>query len=380
LICSAANWIPPLRKYLDRLSNNAAAIALDSYKRHDLDSAADKYQEALVWKSNDPTLLTALGQVYYEQKKIDEAEARFSKALDHDYQHPGALKALGILLQEKNELADAMYLYLRYLDVEPRDALVCSNLGVTLHNLADYKRALEYYKRAEEEAPTDPLIKKNHALSLLALGRAEAAQDKLKEARELAPDDAEVNRLLGSALAAAGDLHQAKEFYDLALNKDSRNADSHFEFAILLTRLNRFRDAANHAKVAAELFLSVRDKGRAAQAYWELGWNHYLMGEWESSLRASTEALQLDPKLSPIYFNIGLVLLHLGRYSEALKRYGDGIQNLSQLADLKYHAIDDLNSALKKNPKLTGGSEILAMLENKYKTASGNLTKTALTF
>src|SRR5690242_5147600 len=107
LISFAADWISPLRAYLDRLSNSSAAAALDNYISHQLDSAADNYREALVWKPNDPTLLTALGQVYYEQGKIDEAETQFRKALDYDYQHPRALKGLGILLQQENELIEA---------------------------------------------------------------------------------------------------------------------------------------------------------------------------------------------------------------------------------------------------------------------------------
>jgi tetratricopeptide (TPR) repeat protein len=139
--------------------------------------------------------------------------------------------------------------------------------------------------------------------------------------------------------------------------------------------LNRFAEAASHAKTAAELFLEVRDTGRAARAHWELGWDYYLMGDWENSLRASSQALQWEPNLAPLYFNIGLTLLHLSRDAEARKRYEDGIQNLSQLTDLKYYAIKDLRNALDKNPNLTGGSEILAMLEATYAGESGKILK-----
>jgi tetratricopeptide (TPR) repeat protein len=344
-------------------------MAMESYMRHDLGSAAEHYQKAVIWNPDDPNSHSSLGQVYYEQEKPDDAEEQFRKALDLDYENLRALKGLGVLLQEKNNLVDAMYLYLKYLEVEPRDALVCYNLGATFHNLGDYESALEYYERAEREDPKDPRIKENRALALLALGRAEEASATLKWAQELAPDDAEVNRLLASALAASGELDRANELYGLALKQDPQDADGHLEFAALLVRLKRFTEAAEHAKMAAELFLKVRDTGRAAHAYWELGWDYYLMDEWESSLRASTEALQYDPKLAAVYFNIGLALLHLGRDSEARKRYEDGIQNLSQLVDLKYYAIDDLKKALARNPQLAGGSEILAMLEIKYEAA-----------
>jgi tetratricopeptide (TPR) repeat protein len=377
LIRFAANWIPPLKDYLHRHSQKYATTALENYVRRDLAAAAVDYREAIVWKSQDPKLHSALGQVYYEQKKVEEAEKQFRKALEYDYQNLRALKGLGILLQERNDLVGAMYLYLRYLEVEPKDGLVCYNLGATFHNLGDYERALDYYKRAESGDPADPLIKKNRGLALLALGRAEEARDTLLEARKLAPNDAEVGRLLGSALVASGEFDRAEEFYESALNKDPKDADGHFEFAVLLVRLKRFAEAAEHARTAAELFLQVLDTGRAARAYWELGWDYYLMGDWENSLRASTEGLQLEPKLAPIYFNIGLSLLHLGRDTEARKRYDDGIQNLSQPTELKYYAIDDLSRALANNPNLPGGSEILAMLQAKYDADSREIAKAA---
>jgi len=220
------------------------------------------------------------------------------------------------------------------------------------------------------------LIRKNRGLALLALGRVEEARDTLIEAQKLAPSDVEVNRLLASALVANGEFNRAKDFYVSAFNTNPKDADAHLEFAALLVRLNRFEEATEHARAAVELFLEVRDTGRAAQAYWELDWDYYLMGNWESSLRASSEALQLEPKLAPVYFNIGLTLLHLDRDAEARKRYDDGIQNLSQLADLKY-AIDDLSKALAKNPNLPGGSKILAMLQAKYEVDSKEIAKAA---
>ena len=372
-----ANWVPPLRRRLDRRSNQFAAEALDSYIKGDLDAAAENYEQAVFYRPTDPALLSALGQVYYDQGKTDEAEKLLRKALDFDYQHARALKTLGILLHEKDEVAEAMYLYLRFLEVQPRDAVVCSNLGAAFHNLGDYDSALTYYEKAEKEDPSDPLIKKNYALALLALGRPTDAHDKLNEAIELAPEDAEVNRLLGTACSAMGDLEGSAKHYDIALKADPANADGHFEFSLVLTGLGRFADAAEHSRTAADLFVVLGDKGRAAQAYWELGWAYYLLDDWENSVRASTEALQYNPKIAAVYFNIGLALLHLGRDSEALKRYEDGIQNLSQIVDLQYYAIDDLKEALDENPNLPGGRDILAMLEKKYSAAAQDVTRSA---
>src|SRR5262249_13140732 len=121
------------------------------------------------------------------------------------------------------------------------------------------------------------------------------------------------------------------------------------------------------------LFYKSGDILGAARAYWEIGWDCYLLGKYEESLESSIEALRFDPNLAPVYFNIGLVLLQMGRDAEARKRYNDGMQKLTQIADLKYYAIEDLRDALIKNPQLTTGVEILAMLEKQYAAASKDI-------
>ena len=99
--------------------------------------------------------------------------------------------------------------------------------------------------------------------------------------------------------------------------KDSEDADAHFEVANLYSRRNDPAQAVEHSRIAADLFYKRGDVNGASQAYWQLGWDYYFFGKFEESLKASTEALRFDPNLAPVYFNIGLVLLHMGRDAEA---------------------------------------------------------------
>jgi tetratricopeptide (TPR) repeat protein len=228
---------------------------------------------------------------------------------------------------------------------------------------------------AEEQDPENPIVRKRRAVALLALGRFDEARSTLLRAREIAPKDAEVDRLLGWVLDLQGETHAALEFCESSLRKDSQSRDTHLQFASLAARLGRHHDAIGHAKSAADLFRHAGDERGTGEAYSTLGWSYYMLGDFAASLQASTEALKLNPGLTPVHFNLALALLQCGRAAEARKEYEEGVARLSQVSDLKVHAIDQLHEALEKNPQLNGAAEILGILEDKYANLSKELAR-----
>jgi tetratricopeptide (TPR) repeat protein len=376
IIRFASNLIPPLRRWVKKTGQRYAAQASQAHLANDLDLAEDYFLEALVWQGENAELHSNLGQVYYEHSKSPEAETQFRKALDYDYRNLRALKGLGLLLQEREELSEAMYLYLKYLESDPRDPVVCHNLGAIFHNLGDYETAIEYYQRAEKEDFKDPLIRRNLALALLSLGKPEEAKTTLLRARESAPQDAEVDRLLGSTLEALGEPESAWASYESALKKDPQNAETHLQLSALALVLDHYQDAVSHAQTAADLFLKAGENASAGEAYWELGWSYCVRADWEKALEASSRALELNPGLTPVHFNVGLALLQLGRAHEARNEYSQGAA-LAKVSELKEHGIDDLKDALDKKPDLVGAQPILEMLEDKYRALSQDVAKAA---
>lgn len=372
-----AYWIAPLRGWTKKTSQRYAAEALGLYLAGDLDRAETYYREAMVWERRDADLHSNLGQVQYEQSRPDEAEKEFRQALDYDYRNLRALKGLAVVLQERGDLLEAMHLYLKYLEVEPIDAVVCHNLGVVFYKLGEYEKAVEYYTRAEKAEPDDPLLGKNHALALLDLSRFEEARATLLRAQQVAPEDGDLDLFLGYALDSLGDTSGALESFGSCIKKDPANAEAHYQFAGLSTRLHHYQDTVQHAKAAGDLFRQAGNNERAGDAYWELGWGHYMLDDWPKSIEASTEALKLNPALSPVHFNLGLALLQLGRAIEARQQYKEGIDCLTQVSDLKEHGIDDLRDTLNKDPKLPGARELLAELEERYAILANEVTKAA---
>jgi tetratricopeptide (TPR) repeat protein len=340
----------------------------------DLKAAEADYCEALHWQPDDPKFHSDLGQVYLELDKVEEAEKQFQKALEYDYKNLRALKGLGSLRQEQGDSARAMYLYLRYLEIEPKDSMILHNLGAIFHNMGNYDQALEYYARALKEDPDDLLILKNQAITLIAARRPTEAKEILLRAAKLDSEDDSIDRMLASIFEDENNDEKAFEYYRSAIKKDPDDPETHLQLTFLYSTHQDFRESAKHAEQAGKLFDKNGDSEGAAQAYWQLGWDYYLLKEFEKSLAASTQSLRFNPNQGAVYFNLGLVLLHVGREAEARKRYEDGIQNLTQISDLKYYAIDDLRDALEKNPNLKGGQEILSMLEKRYAATSEQIS------
>jgi tetratricopeptide (TPR) repeat protein len=370
----ASNLIPPLNTWVKKKSQAAAEKGSIAFLAHQYDLAEKYFKEALVWQNESSELHYKLARAYYENNKSGDAEAQFRKALAYDYHNLEALKGLGLVRQERDDLSEAMYLYLRYLESNPKDPVVCHNLGALFYNLGDYETAVEYYHRAQTDDDTDPLTHKNLALALVALGRPEEAKVTLMRAHDIAPEDAEVDTLLGYTLEALGDPEAALQSYESSLAKDPKSASTHLSLASLDVTMERYQEGVEHARTAADLFLIAGDNLSAGEAYWELGWCYYRLGEWDMSLEASFQALKLNPSLTPVHFNVGLALLQLRRTDEARKEYQQGLA-LVKVSDLKKHGIDDLQEALTKAPELPGAKQILDMLEERYSALSEDVAK-----
>ncbi|MGA2114542.1 MAG: tetratricopeptide repeat protein [Bryobacteraceae bacterium] len=372
-----ARWLPPVAAWVRWETQRHAAAALQFYRDGNLDAARADYREALGWSPHDADLRAALGQVCYELHQTEQAESEFRRALDDDYRNLRALQGLGNVLQDKGDMDGAMYNYLRYLEIRPKDAGVCLNLGVVFHNMGNFEKATLYYIEAEEAEPTDTLALKNHALALFALGRFPDAEALLARAQALAPADGEIDLLQGQAREAHDDYQGAEACYAAALEKNPKDAQTHLRSAFVTGRLGRWPEAIRHAEQAVELYHQAGDAANGALSWWELGWAYYRVGEWQRSIEASAESVKLDPKHAPVRFNRGLALLHLGRGDEARQEYLDGIGLVTQVADLKVHAIEDLSEALERNPGLPGGATILDMLKERYAAMSRELAKSA---
>ncbi len=363
---AASRVFPPLQSWRHRKADHYGRSALDLYLKGEVNAAILSYTKALNWSPEDAYLHSALGQVYYEQEKYANAIKEFRKALEHDYYNHRALKGLALSLHITGDQLDAIYVYLRALDVVPDDLDVLVNVGTLLYERRRYDEAIEYYAKAEKLDPKNAATYLNLGMAYHSMGKFEDALTNLRNASKLDPQNSETCRLIGLCLESSGNYVGALESYQEAVQHDEKNAEATLDIAQVLNELRRPAEAIPYGLKAANEFLEVNDQEGVANAYWEVGWSHYLLGAWNASIKASQEALRLSPNLFPARFNLGLALLQTNRLPEARHEYEEAINAVSTPSDIGTYAIEDLKAAMTHNPELPGAEGILDFLTTEY--------------
>jgi len=362
-----AMWLPAIGRWRVRRADKLRQAGVEAYSKGDPSLAIRHFSEALNWSPRDPELHCDLAQVYYERGQAVEAEREYRQALEYDHHHQRALKGLGFVSQQNGRQDEALYNFLRFLEKDDRDVSVLINTGVALHDSGNYSDALHYYERAEALDPKNPLIRENRARVLYALGNIDDAIRAVRASLELDWTNARAHAFMGTLLEAKGDWEAARAAYEETIAQDGQNAAARLQLARILSVHHEEQKALDHALRALETLRSgASDTDLLVTAYSNLGWYHYRLGQLEQSVRASREALQVDPKHFQTRFNLALALLESGQPDRAFEEYRTGAAELSLASDLNKWAIEDLEQALVKKPDLPQGDQILQMLNTQY--------------
>ena len=341
-------------------------IALTEYEDNNIFTAIYYYKKAIELEPNEALYYIDLAQIYYQQYEYRQAIECFENAVLCDKSNLRALKGLGFSHQLVGNIQEAMYAYLRYLDIDERDIDVLLNTGLLLYRLGKYSESIEYYQKAKEINPDFTSIYYNIAISYYYDGDYESSITELRSALEIDPTYADALILMGLACEAIGDIETATVSYQQAIESNPDNADARVNLSRLQSEVGKHKEALTNVKQALKIYTELEDKPNMAIAHGNAGWYYYCLGEIDKSIKSSKAALEIDPHLPIERFNLALALLHKGEQDEALNNYQEGIKRLSNLSDLKYQAIDDLEAALERNPKLPGGSKILQFLSDIY--------------
>ncbi len=146
------------------------------------------------------------------------------------------------------------------------------------------------------------------------------AQQAARRASALDPDLPEAQVTLGQVLTAAGQNAEAVPVIRKALAKDSRSAPA---LLALVTALQRSKDPAG-AEQAALRLVELRPTSWAG--FNRLGSLYFLSSRYEKAAEAYRRAIALNPDVALVHFNLGAVLLRLGRFEEARVALDDSIR------------------------------------------------------
>jgi tetratricopeptide (TPR) repeat protein len=253
--------------------NPEMAIALSELylKIGKYDEALALLQNAINLRSDSSALYAALGDIFLATHNLDEARQAFHKALSLDSISAPALVGLGQAAEAEGQSDKAIFYYQKALITAPSNFHALSRLASLLSKQGDYANAKKLYDKllklipgtpwlleAKENAEIGPKIEKikqlensrnySQAIALyrslldsypdnlelyLGLGELFVKLQRFDDALyiyQIAEKKVELPQYIwiaiGNAYIAKGDLDRAKEFFEKALQADSRQEDA----------------------------------------------------------------------------------------------------------------------------------------------------------
>jgi tetratricopeptide (TPR) repeat protein len=322
-----------------------------------------------------------LGSLYYEQGRYDKARDAFNMALEGGETNVDVLRGLAKSYHMLGDYNKATYFYVGLLAENSGDLESRLNLGLAYHLQGRLDDAVEQLRLAAElgHEQGDSLEYYAH----LALGKAlydcarfQEAEASLVRSVELNPSMGEAYFYLGLTREALSRPQDAAESYRRALELNPEDAYAHLRLGDLYLNEKDGKNAVTDATHALHLFERYGLEEEQANAYWTIGWGHYLNGEWEQSIAASRRAVELRPQLTPVRFNLGLALLRMGRKDEARREYEQALAGPTDIWDLEMHGIEDLEDAVREDAAVQDAAEeILSLLRARRDELVGGVPK-----
>ncbi len=324
-----------------------AYMELDS-----LDYAAEAEQRVLeLTNSDDPILrelridaLVALGDIARQMSYAapgaqaagyDQAERYYRQALDLDNTLVDARLGLGQVVASRGNWQQALSYFEEALDLptgasDPQvhfwvaEAFLRQPDLDPVRGAETYRQFMERSRSAYQEALALKRDFPEAWLGLahvqLALNEREAANESISAALEIRPAYAEALLFRGNMLKAAGNLSEALEVYNDAVEANDRIPEVRYRRALL------YIERENHEDAMRDLQRVVALQSNFAEAYFWLGQTYMAQNEMQKARNAFEQAVLAQGGRYPAArFYQGLAEENLGRYEEAVASFEDVI-------------------------------------------------------
>lgn len=281
------------QKILEAVPNHPDALHLlgDIFRQHgNLDIAAEFIRKAIAVKPSEAIYYNSLGFVLQALGHLDQAIDNYRQAISLKPDYFVAYNNLGNALKDQNRLEDALASYRQAILLNPDFATAHLNLGVTLQMLGQLKDAAESCRRAILLSPGFSEGYFNLGIVLNDQGLFEDAVANYRRAINLNPNFAMAHNNLGNTLLKQGLLDEAVTCYRQTILLNPNFAMAHNNLGNALKRQGCSHDAIN----------------------------------------CYQKSISLEPGLVEAFYNICLLLLDLGRLTEAKVWLARGLESVGK--------------------------------------------------
>lgn len=227
-----------------------AAVQLSDKKQ--FDAAIPAWEKAVSLDPDDPRAHNNFGNALAGAGRVTDAIAEYRKSLALNANSSQAENNLGGALAQRGDLAEAKHHFENALRINPDNASAEVNLGNALAAEGGHSQeAIELLRHGLEKLPTSPDGQNGLGVALAHAGDLAEASEHLQKAVDLAPEDAGYRFNLGRVLAARGRYPEAlQQFAEAARLTRMQDPAVLQMLAAMQSETGRYVDAVATAQTA----------------------------------------------------------------------------------------------------------------------------------
>jgi tetratricopeptide (TPR) repeat protein len=303
----------------DRIEAGALSEA-EAQMRY-LDRSVPKDQASEVWFH--------LGLAFQNNHENQRAMAAYARAVELNANNLQACFNIGMIQHEEGMLHPALKSYERSLEIDPQQPKIWCNLGALQFQLGEFQQSVESFNRAVTLKPDYARAWDNLAGSLCALDQLDEAERCCHRALNFKDGYADPYFKLGSIYFQRGQLQESGESFRKVLEVNPGYPLAGHYLAMVLARNGELEQALEVIERAAT---PPGETELPSQAWMEMGFNLYELGEFELAIRAYERALTFTPERAVIWLDAGVVHQAKGKLDQARRHYEQAVELEPDLA------------------------------------------------
>jgi tetratricopeptide (TPR) repeat protein len=327
---------------------NGALTEAEAQMRY-LDRSVPKEQLGEIWFH--------LGLAYQNNHENKRAMGAYEKACELNPDNLQAHFNSGMIQHEEGMLYPALKSYERALQVDPEQPKIWCNLGALQFQLGEFQKSVDSFNRSVALKPDYARAWDNLAGSLCALDQLDEAERCCHRALNFKEGYADPYFKLGSIYFQRGRLEDAENAFRKVLEVNPGYPLAGHYLAMVLARTRRIEEALEICERAAT---PAGETELPSQAWNEMGFNLYEMGEYEEAIRAYEKALTFTPERAVIWLDAGVAHQQLGKLDQARRHYEQAVELEPELA----RAWHNLGMVRQELGDKQGGQEALDEAEH----------------
>ncbi|HKQ06469.1 MAG TPA: tetratricopeptide repeat protein [Blastocatellia bacterium] len=319
--------------------NNYGTILLKTGRA---EQAAAEFESSLKLNAQQPSALANLAQIRFARgtpESLRQARELFARAqaLAPDAEVARALVVVALRLNDKPAAAASYHDYAARLGQAPVSVTAATargELGSALLQAGLFNEAAAELSAAVTSEPANAQMILQLARAHLARKDVPAAGRALEGAVARGLQAAEIYAALAEVYEASGHVENAIPAMRLAIERDPKNEDYRFRYAMLLT------DTKVPAAAIIRLQEALKVFPDSVKLWFALGVAQSASNQTAEAMQALEHALKLDPRCAPALAYLGVTLATQGSYTEAVEYYEKSLAINDRTAVVHYLAAD----------------------------------------